>query len=315
MQDDAPIMPVEAKPFVSVSIGLAWIVLYIVLIAPVFLFSAFGGERLGRVTWPGISPLFHGIVWIAGVLLITWLVRVKLNKRSWSGMALPRLQLSRLALGGFAGLSLILIIAAIEYELGWLHFVRIDTSMHRGVSKVLWAILCLTPSLGVGVSEELGFRGYVFQTLGERMPVWVAALLMSIIFGLLHFTLSGFNAAFVISVMTISLMFLSFRFATGTLWFAIGFHGAWDWTETYLVGLSTTGGGYDPALIQITQTGPAFWVGSQQATESGALFILIVLCVLAIAITYATAVGRLPPLTRQLGAQRVAPMQAPQLTG
>jgi hypothetical protein len=97
-------------------------------------------------------------------------------------------------------------------------------------------------------------------------------------------------------------MFLSFRFATGSLWFAIGCHGAWDWTQTYLVGLSTTGAGYDPALIQIKQTGSALWVGSQMATESGVLFVLMTLCGLALALAYAAAAGRLPPLTQRLHA-------------
>jgi membrane protease YdiL (CAAX protease family) len=274
----------DAKPFVSVSAGLAWIALYIVLIAPVFVFSAIGGQWLGRVIWPGASPLFHGTMWIAGVLLITWLVRVKINKRPWSGMALPRPQLARLALGGLTGFSLILIASLIEYELGWLHIVRIDTGMRHGLSEALWMVLALAPSLAVGFSEELAFRGYVFQTLGERMPVWIAAILMSVVFGLAHFSLDGFDVAFVVSVAVMSFMFLSLRFATGSLWFPIGFHGAWDWTQTYLVGLSTAGTRHDPALVQVRQTGPSLWVGSQQGIEGGVLFVLIALGILVLAI-------------------------------
>jgi uncharacterized protein len=269
----------------------------------VLIFSALGGQCLGRHVWPGVSPLFHGLAQIAGVLLVTWLVRVKIDRRSWSQLALPWPQLLRLAAGAIVGLALIATASWIEYGLGWLHIVRIDTGTHLGLGKALWIALALTPSLGVGVCEELGFRGYVFQTLAERVPVWAAAILMSVVFALWHFTLGGFNVAFVVSVTLMSLTFLSLRFATGSLWFPIGFHAAWDWTQVYLVGLATTGtAGYDPALVQIRQTGPHFWVGTQEAIEGGALFMLITLGVLAVALIHAATAGRSPPWTRRLSA-------------
>jgi membrane protease YdiL (CAAX protease family) len=222
MQDSASDKPNRRRRFVSVVTGLVWVALYVLLIAPVFVLSALGGQWLGRVVWPGMSPLFHDISWIAGVLLVTWLVRVKVNKASWSGMALPQPQWLRLLLGAVAGFAVILVATGIEYQLGWLHLVGIDTSLHRGLSKTLWMALALIPSLAVGFAEELAFRGYIFQTLGERMPVWAGGLLMSVLFAVLHFSLGGFNAAFVVSVIVMSLMFLGLRIATGSLWFPMG---------------------------------------------------------------------------------------------
>lgn len=308
MRAESRTPPENSTPLISALIGLAWVLIYIVLITPVFIFSALGGQWLGRIIWPGVSPIFHGITWIAGVFLVTWLIRVKANRRAWSPLGLPRPQLSRLVLGGLAGLSLILLAALLEYELGWLHVVRVDTSLHRGVSKPLWMTLALLPSLAVGFSEELAFRGYVFQTLAERVPVWLAALLMSVVFALAHFTLSGFNVAFVVAVTVMSLVFLSLRFASGSLWFAIGFHGAWDWTQTYLVGLATTGSANDPALVQIRQTGRSFWVGNQQATEGGVLFLLIEISVLIVALAYAASIDRSPPWTQRLRADETTPL-------
>jgi membrane protease YdiL (CAAX protease family) len=303
--------PENSPQLASALIGLAWILIYIVLITPVFIFSALGGQWLGRVVWSGASPIFHGITWIAGVLLITWFIRVKANRRAWPPLGLPRPQLSRLILGALAGLFLILLASLLEYKLGWLHIARVDTSLHRGVSKPLWIVLALLPSLAVGFSEELAFRGYVFRTLAERLPVWLAALLMSVVFALAHFSLSGFNVGFVVAVTVMSFVFLSLRFASGSLWFPIGFHGAWDWTQTYLVGLATTGTGNDPALVQIRQTGPSFWVGSQQATESGVLFLLIEISVLILALAYAASTDRSPPWTQRLRADETNPQRPP----
>jgi membrane protease YdiL (CAAX protease family) len=300
MQNSAPDMPSHRRSFAFVALGLVWVTVYVVLIAPVFVFSALGGQWLGRIVWPGMSPLFHGISWIAGVLFITWLVRLKLNKASWSGMALPAPQWLRLLLGAIAGFATIVVVAGIEYQLGWLHLVGIDTNLHRGLSKTLWIVLALVPSLAVGFAEELAFRGYIFRTLGERMPIWSAALLMSAIFAVLHFSLAGFSVGFVVSVIVMSLMFLALRFATGSLWFPIGFHGAWDWTQTYFVGLGTTGAqGYDPSLIQVRQTGPVFWIGDQQTIESGLLFILIAFGLLVCSLAYASFFDRSPGWTNR----------------
>jgi len=297
--------------FFSVAMGLVRVAIYILLIAPVFIFSALGGQWLGRVVWSGMSPLFQGISWITGVFLITWLVRVKVNKASWSGMALPEPQWLRLLLGAVAGFAVIMVASGIEYQLGWLHLVGIDTSLHRGLGKTRWIVLALIPSLAVGFAEELAFRGYIFQTLGERMPVWAAGLLMSVVFAVLHFSLGGFNAAFIMSVVVVSLMFLALRFATGSLWFPIGFHGAWDWTQTYFVGLATTGTeGDDPALIQVRQTGPTFWVGYQQVIESGLLFMLIALGLLALALVYISVLGKSPPWTERLAEETSHPRPA-----
>jgi hypothetical protein len=281
---------------------LAWTILFIALIAPVFVGSALGGKFLADLLHaPLLSPVIHAEVWIGGVLLVTWFVRVKLNRAPWSGMALPRPQLGRLALGAFAGASAILAAFAIEAAAGWAQVVHIDLADHRGAPKAAWIVLALLPSLAVGLAEELSFRGYIFQTLGERTPVWIAALLTGIIFGVLHFSLSGFGVSFVLSVIVISTMFIALRFATGSLWFPIGFHGAWDWTQTYLVGLSTAGApGYNPALVQVRVSGPALWIGNGFAIEGGLLFILLSSLVLAIALIYAARHGNAPTWNARL---------------
>jgi membrane protease YdiL (CAAX protease family) len=106
-------------------------------------------------------------------------------------------------------------------------------------------------------------------------------------------------------------MFLALRFATGSLWFPIGFHGAWDWTQTYFVGVATTGTqGYDPALIQVRQTGPPLWVGYQPAIESGLLFILIALGLLVLALVYGSVLGKSPPWTKRLAEETSHPRPA-----
>jgi membrane protease YdiL (CAAX protease family) len=291
----------QTAPFLRLSIGVAWSIGYFAVCFPFIAFAALGGQFVGRHTWPWISPLFHGIFWIAGILFVTWLFRVRVNRASWDGMALPKPQVKRLVVGSIAGCAAILLAGAFEYELGWLHVAHIDFAPHLGTPKIVWALAALVPSLAVGVTEELAFRGYIFQTLAERSRVWIAAGLMAVLFAAFHFSLSGFDAGFVLSVLILSLLYVVLRFTTGSLWFGIGFHGAWDWTQTYAIGLSTIGmTRYNPAIVQIRQTGPSLWVGSGVAIEGGLLFLIISAIVLGIALLHGSRSGRTPPWTAQL---------------
>jgi uncharacterized protein len=289
----------------SLLAGLGWVALYVVLIIPVFLGSAYGAlwvSKAAGARW--LEMPLHGVAWIAGVVLVTWLVRVKLNRRPWSGVGLPPPQPGRLLLGALCGAGVLLLITGVEVALGWVQLSPLDFSDTHDTPRLVWLLLALFPSLGVGLAEDLGFRGYIFQTLAERIPVWAAALLMGLIFGLLHFSLSGFSWSFVVSVILISTMFLTLRFATGSLWFPIGFHGAWDWSQTYLVGLSSFGMKHDPALIHVRQSGPPLWVGEGMAIEGGLLFMLSIALVLALAL----AMNRQIPWTRRLAVTGLTPI-------
>jgi membrane protease YdiL (CAAX protease family) len=283
----------------SILAGLAYVAGYGVLFLAVTIASALALHRLAPGAPKWLFPAFHGVVWIAGVVLATWLVRVKLNRAPWAGMALPAPQLGPLALGFAAGATLLLLVFAVQHQLGWLKVSGVD-AISTAAPRLLLALL---PSLGVGVAEELAFRGYVFQTLGERMPVWAAAGLSAVIFAMYHLTLGGFGPGFAIVVVCFALTYTIVRLAAGSLWFPIGFHAAWDWVQVYLIGVANVGQpGHDPALVRVSQTGPGLWVGTAPAIEGGLIYSLAILSALAAAVAYAAWRGRLPAWTRRLDA-------------
>lgn len=291
---------VGEKPWLPFIKGLAWVLLFVALFLAVAITTSISGKAVGKTDFGWLSPFLRGVVQIGGVLLLTWFVRIKLNKRPWGGMALPRPQLGLLLSGALCGAAAILAVAGVEYLMGWLHVTQISSDPHWGMPRVAVILLLLIPALGTGLSEELAFRGYIFQTLGERGPVWIAALLMGLIFALVHFSLSGFGLSFILSTVIGSVMFLCMRFATGSLWFPIGFHALWDWTQSYLVGLSSAGAKNDPSLIQISQSGPSMWVGGGDALEFGFLYTGVATLALMIALAYGKYMGRPVPWSRKL---------------
>ena len=56
--------------------GLAWVAAYGVLFLAATIASAMALHRLAPGAPKWLFPVSHGVLWIAGVLLVTWLVRV-----------------------------------------------------------------------------------------------------------------------------------------------------------------------------------------------------------------------------------------------
>ncbi len=139
-------------------------------------------------------------------------------------------------------------------------------------------------SIVPGFTEELAFRGYIFQNLGEISPIWLATLLAGVLFGLFHFLHFGKGSVFaIVSFVGLAILFTIFtvilRLGTRSLWLAIGLHTSWDWFLKNVLGLgSVDSPTYGHALLHISITGPAIMVGvTPFSTESGlvALFVWV----------------------------------------
>ena len=87
----------------------------------------------------------------------------------------------------------------------------------------------------VGFYEEFFTRGYAQFTLTESVGFWPAAILLSLGFGALHLENPGENWVGILGAIVIGFFFCLTLRRTGNLWFAIGFHAAWDWGESYLL--------------------------------------------------------------------------------
>jgi membrane protease YdiL (CAAX protease family) len=93
----------------------------------------------------------------------------------------------------------------------------------------------------VGVFEEYSLRGYLQYVLTRGMGFWPAAIVTSLIFGLLHYGNQGETAVGLTSVVVVGLFFCFILRRTGSLWFAVGFHAAWDYGQTFVYGVADSG--------------------------------------------------------------------------
>lgn len=141
-----------------------------------------------------------------------------------------------------------------------------------GSALLVSALAWLLANISVGISEEFWFRAYFQQTLWKSIGFWPSAIAIALIFAAEHyFYKEGENIWDVISIVSISLLLSYSILRTGTLWFAVGFHSAFDYMQLFVIG--TPNGNAVPVgrLLNVAFTGPAWLTGGVLGTEASFL--------------------------------------------
>jgi uncharacterized protein len=138
----------------------------------------------------------------------------------------------------------------------------------------LWAISFLL----VGFVEEFLFRGYVQFTLTEAIGFWPAAVVWSLAFGTVHLLNPGENLAGALEVFLFAIFACLTLHRTGALWFAIGFHAAGDYAETFLFSVRDSGYAASGTLLNSALHGPTWLTGGKVGPEAS-IFSMLALCV------------------------------------
>jgi hypothetical protein len=164
----------------------------------------------------------------------------KIEKRKLRHYGLPLKQALRQnfwtgCVWGFGAISVLLVV------------LRADHNFYYGVPELHgWSVLRYTSLWGiafilVGLFEEFMLRGYAQFTLTTGLGFWPASLLLSLLFAALHRGNPGETIPGLFQVVLIGLFFCFTLWRTGTLWFAVGFHAAWDWGQSFFYGTPDSG--------------------------------------------------------------------------
>ena len=255
---------------------LIWVGIGFLLPAAVIFGFHIGPGRTGSVLSVGTEMPTQAIM-VFFVSLATWIVsriegrplddygiplREAFGRRFWEG-----------SVWGFAMLSAILLVL-------WLsgHF-RIDSVALSGSAVYKWALAWAATFLAVSLTEEFAFRGYWLFSFSKRWRFWPAALFLSVVFGAAHIRNHGENALGVMQVVETGLLFCLTIRRTGNLWFAVGFHAAWDWAETFFYGTPDSGLLGVGRLLQTVSLGPKWLTGGSAGPEGSLVaFVMLLLC-------------------------------------
>jgi len=182
-------------------------------------------------------------------------LRRALGSRTWEGFA--------------AGILMAGAVAAGMILLGGM---QVHGLALTGEALALSALAWLGANVLVGLAEELWFRAYFLQSLWKSIGFWPAAVVIAAYFAALHyFFKQGENVWDVITLVSLSMLICYSVKRSGTLWFAVGFHIAFDFMQFFVIG--TPNGNLIPKgrMLDVSFDGPQWLTGGVLGTEASLL--------------------------------------------
>jgi uncharacterized protein len=109
---------------------------------------------------------------------------------------------------------------------------------------------------------------------------WYAAWVTSTFFAFGHTGNNGENWIGIFAAGAIGFVFCVSVRVTGSAWWAIGCHAAWDWAETYFYGTADSGIVAQGHYLTTSPAGAAFWSGGTDGPEGSVLVLAVILLLL-----------------------------------
>ncbi len=194
----------------------------------------------------------------------------------------------------FGGLALGVTLFSAVIVVLWL--LRVYHLQARGTTAGLGAG-ALAALLAATVEETL-IRGFLFRIVQMVGGTWIALIISSAFFGAAH----AFNpGATVTSSLAIALeagvLLAAAYVLTGRLWFPMGLHAGWNFSEGSLYGLSVSGFTAKNALTQgsLSLSGPVILTGGAFGPEASIVAVLLCLGVATHLLWRAAKRGRIQP--------------------
>jgi hypothetical protein len=168
-------------------------------------------------------------------------------------------------------------------------------TLARGIN-FWWAlateiVLCLylalrggNGALGVYAIAALGFFPCLLlhKKSAAGSAFWQAAWVTSTVFGYYHTTNGGENSTGIFAAAAIGFVFCVSIRVTGSAWWAIGCHAAWDWAETFFYGTADSGMQGRGHFLSATPAGNPLWSGGADGPEGSLLVVGAILLLLLI---------------------------------
>jgi hypothetical protein len=248
-----------------------------------------------------ISPRFglvaEGINFLA-VFLLTWIMsKIERRPASVYGFGDKR-RLPHFFAGMAWGIACVSLLVLTLRKTGLL---VIDGRRLFGGDVLRYGAIWLIVFLLVGLFEEYFTRGYLQYTLtrgltgfyqwafktrhSAALGFWTSAVVFSVLFGLSHGNNPGESPIGLLSAGLAGMVWCLSLWRTGSLWWAIGFHSAWDWGQSFVYGVADSGLATQPHLLATHPVGKPILSGGTTGPE-GSIFIVGILALIILIILF-----------------------------
>lgn len=212
--------------------------------------------------------------------------------------------LSELALPGMGGeLAIGLLIGAVLYAACELVLMALGIYRIVGLNPLSYMVPAIAMALSSSVYEELLFRGVLFGSVEQWLGSWAALVVSSLVFGLTHLmnaqgTIEG---ALYIAVEAGILLAAAYML-TRRLWLSIGFHMAWNYTQSAIFSGIVSGTEPQEGLFRSTIHGPDWLTGGSFGVEASVLALLLCTTTGIVMLVMATKRAKIvPPVWKRPG--------------
>ena len=240
-------------------------------VAAALLTSMTGGMRTGiwASTWP---YLIGSVVLFSTATLVGWgcgaiFEELPFRALGWwphGGW------LRNAALGSLIGAASLVLAAGITAATRGIKF-SFNASPATTIGKT--AVVALIVFVIAGAAEEALFRGYPLQTLARAKLAWLGVVVTSVPFAVAHLYNPNVSRGFTLVNTVFAGVWLAVAYLrTRSLWFPLGLHWSWNWTQAALLGIPVSGiDRITPApLLHAMNAGPDWLTGGSYGIEGGA---------------------------------------------
>ena len=137
----------------------------------------------------------------------------------------------------------------------------------------------------VALTEEILFRGYILNNLLDKSNKYVALLISSLIFSMVHSLNPNFSLLAFINILLAGIILGSTYIYTRNLWFPISLHLFWNFLQGPVMGYSVSGMKIE-SIYKVNLTGSDIINGGQFGFEGSLVCTLILIPAILLILAY-----------------------------
>lgn len=242
-----------------------WILLFIIGFIVFFIlygFSQIAGSISHKVFYSCLGSVVSSCV-----LLAIYYLYIKVTEKRKADEINPSTAIRELGKGLAVGFGYFMLVVGTMAIFGCYKVVSVQFPWQN-----LLKVFCMFFAVGVG--EEVIFRGIIHRMIDQRWNTTVALVISGLIFGFIHITNQGATVFSSIAIALEAGLMLGAAFNySGNLWFPIGIHWAWNFTQGNILGFAVSGTDSGASVITPSINGPEILTGGAFGAEASVIAI------------------------------------------
>ena len=236
-------------------------------------FVSFPDEGDALLTWKALVSRSGQTVILIGAafVVLRWIDRRPI---ALLGMSMRGDWKRDFGLGVFFGITMISLTLTILWLGGWmtLSLNDITPALLRGISSALALFFV------AALMEELMLRGYPLQVFIEGSRKWIAVILLSSVFSIIHLDNPDASIPSSLNIFLAGVLLSVSYLKTRSLWLPTGLHLGWNWMQASFWGMGVSGYHVKWSVFAAEAQG-AIWISGGKFGAEASIFATLVLLI------------------------------------